>query len=293
MTKYCFITDSACDIPDESLAAYPEITMLSIPLVVDGQDRRERRDFSTKEFYEVLEAAKELPTTAHITMIEFYEAYCKAADEGAERIVVLTITSKASNMYGAACQATEMLWEQRPELKGKVTVDVVDSREYTVLYGCSLMEAVDMARQGVEHEKVVEYLSTIPEHIDVCFTIFNLDYAKRSGRIGFAAAFVGELLGLRPIMTIRNGEVTMVGKVRGDRQALNRLVDTYKKAAGGDKNYPYLLLQGNRDDMMEELKGCLSKAKAPKESGLYHAGASITINAGPTLVGIVFPRPKA
>ena len=290
MTRYQFITDSACDIPDDTLEAYPEITMLSIPLVVDGQDKRERRDFSITGFYDALEQSKELPTTAHITMVEFFESYEKAAARGAGHLVVLTITSKGSNMHNAACMAKASFFEEPPALAGKLTIDVIDSRTYTVLYGCALVEAAEMARAGAGREAVVAHLSTIPERMDVYFTIFNLDYAKKSGRIGFAAAFVGELLGLRPVMTIRNGEVTMVGKVRGDKQVLQKLVDNYKTEADGDKNHPYALLYGNREDLLEELKASLKKARAPKEKGIYHCGASITINAGPTLVGIIFPR---
>lgn len=290
MTNYRFITDSACDIPDDALAAYPEITILSIPLVVDGQDKRERRDYTLTGFYDALEQAKELPTTAHITMVEFFECYERAVEEGADRLVVVTITSKGSNMYSAACMARDNFFEEHPEQAGRVTIDVIDSRTYTVLYGCALMEAADMAREGREHQLILAHLSSIPERMDVYFTIFNLDHAKKSGRISFAAAFVGELLGLRPLMTIRDGQVTMVGKIRGDRQVLQKMADNYKTAADGSKNYPYVLLQGNRDDMMAEFKDILKRAKAPAEKGLYHIGASITINAGPTLIGIIFPR---
>jgi len=293
MSDIRIITDSACDIPDDRLAACPEIVMLNIPMVVDGQPRRERKDFSIREYYTVLEQAKELPTTSQITMMEFCEAYKTALEDGVRHLVVVTITGKASNMYNSACMARDALWEERPEARGAMTIDVVDSRTYTVLYGTAILEAVDMIRAGADYTRVVQHLSTIPERVDVSFTIFNLDYAKRSGRISFAAAFVGELLGLRPIMSIIDGAVASTGKVRGDRQAIQKLVSLYEQAAAGAADYPYILLQGGRDDYYEELRQAMLARKHKNVQGHYYIGASVTTNAGPTLVGVIYPRKKA
>ena len=109
------ITDSASDIPDEYLALVPEVVMLNIPMVVDGQPKRERRDFSTEEYYDILERAAELPTTSQVTMMEYQEEYAKAFADGIRHPDVqeinvglaLQIAHKPIHLIGACPVARE------------------------------------------------------------------------------------------------------------------------------------------------------------------------------------------
>ncbi len=290
MSSYRFITDSASDIPDEALAQY-DITMLGIPMTIDGQSYREREDFTTQEFYQILRQAKELPVTSHITHLEFYEQYQKARQQGVEHIVVVTITSKGSNMYNAACMAKDYFFQENPQCRDTLTIDVIDSQAYTMVYGTAIIEAAKMARAGRPHEEIVDYLSHIPEHFDIYFTIFNLEYAKRSGRISFAAAFVGELLGLRPIMTLRDGQVTLTEKVRGDRAALTHLAELYATGAAATGKQGYFIVRGDNDLMAKELIEAIEAQTGHAPDAVYNIGACITLNAGPAVVGVTVPKP--
>lgn len=288
MNDIRIITDSASDIPDEYLAAAPEVVMLNIPMVVDGQPKRERRDFSTEEYYDILEKADELPTTSQITMMEYQEEYTRALADGVRHLIVVTITGKASNMFNAAQMARENLFEENPAAREAMTIDVVDSKVYTFLYGHAILEAVKMIRAGVDYTKIVEHLDTIPAHTGVYFAIYKLDYAKRSGRISPAAAFVGEMMGLRPIMSITDGAVNIPFKVRGDKQTIHKIADLYEKEAAPDA--PYTILYGTNREAMEQLREEMAARGHKKCRGVYHIGASITTNSGPTLVGMFFDK---
>lgn len=288
MNDIRIITDSASDIPDEYLAAAPEVVMLNIPMVVDGQPRRERRDFSTEEYYDILEKAAELPTTSQITMMEYQEEYARALADGVRHLIVITITGKASNMFNAARMARDNLFEETPAAREQMTIDVVDSKMYTFVYGSAVMEAVKMLRAGMDYTKIVEHLDTIPEHTGVYFAIYKLDYAKRSGRISPAAAFVGEMMGLRPIMSITDGAVNIPFKVRGDKQTIHKIADLYEKEAAPDA--PYTILYGTNREAMEQLRDEMAARGHKKCCGIHHIGASITTNSGPTLVGMFFDK---
>lgn len=288
MNDIRIITDSASDIPDEYLAAAPEVVMLNIPMVVDGQPRRERRDFSTEEYYDILEKAAELPTTSQITMMEYQEEYARALADGVRHLIVITITGKASNMFNAARMARDNLFEETPAAREQMTIDVVDSKMYTFVYGSAVMEAVKMLRAGMDYTKIVEHLDTIPEHTGVYFAIYKLDYAKRSGRISPAAAFVGEMMGLRPIMSITDGAVNIPFKVRGDKQTIHKIADLYEKEAAPDA--PYTILYGTNREAMEQLRDEMAARGHKKCRGIHHIGASITTNSGPTLVGMFFDK---
>jgi len=287
MSKIRIITDSASDIPEEYLALVPEVVMLNIPMVVDGQPKRERRDFSIEEYYDILANASELPTTSQVTMMEYQEAYAKAFADGVEHLIVVTITAKASNMFNAACMARDNLWEEQPETKA-MTIDVIDSREYTFIYGHAVLEGVKMIRSGADYAEVVKHLSTIPERNGVSFAIYKLDYAKKSGRISPAAAFAGELMGLRPIMSIIDGEVQIPYKIRGDKQAVKKMVDLFEQQA--DPDAPYTIMWATNREAMEQLRDTM-KARGHKNCrGIHRIGACITTNSGPTLVGMFYNK---
>ena len=282
------ITDSASDIPDEYLALVPEVVMLNIPMVVDGQPKRERRDFSTEEYYDILERAAELPTTSQVTMMEYQEEYAKAFADGIRHLIVVTITAKASNMFNAACMAKDNFYEEQPQAKEQMTIDVIDSKEYTFIYGHAVLEGVKMIREGVDYTKIVQHLSTIPQRTGVYFGIYKLDYAKRSGRISPAAAFVGEMMGLRPIMSIVDGEVKIPYKVRGDKQTMQKVIDLFEQEAEPDA--PYTIMWATNREAMEQLRDTM-KARGHKNCrGIHRIGACITTNSGPTLVGMFYNK---
>lgn len=282
------ITDSASDIPDEYLAACPEVVMMNIAMVVDGQPKRERRDFSTEEYYEILEQAKELPTTSQITMMEYAEEYRRAYEEGIRHLIVITITSKGSNMYNSACMARTALYEELPQAAEAMTIDVIDSREYTFLYGNAVLEGVKMIREGADYTAVVEHLSTIPQRTGVHFAIYKLDYAKKSGRISPAAAFVGEMMGLRPIMSITDGAVSIPYKVRGDKQAMQKVIDLFEQEAEPDA--PYTIMWATNREAMEQLRDTMAERGHKNCRGIHRIGACITTNSGPTLVGMFYDK---
>jgi DegV family protein with EDD domain len=287
MSDIRIITDSAADIPQEFLAECPEVVVLNIPMVVDGQPKREGVDFTTREFYDILANAAELPTTSQVTMMEYQEEYARAFTQGVEHLIVVTITGKASNMYNAACMARDNLWEEQPATKA-MTIDVVDSREYTFLYGNAVLEGVKMIRSGADYTQVVNHLSTIPERTGVSFAIYKLDYAKRSGRISPAAAFAGELMGLRPIMSIIDGEVKIPYKVRGDKQAVKKMVDLFEQEAEPDA--PYTIMWATNREAMEDLRDTMIARGHTRCRGIHHIGAAITTNSGPTLVGMFYNK---
>ena len=221
-------------------------------------------------------------------MMEYQQEYRKALQDGIRHLIVVTITGKGSNMYNSACMARDNLWEEQPEAKERMTIDVVDSKVYTFLYGAAVLEGVKLIRDGADYTRVVNHLEHIPERTGVYFAVFKLDYAKKSGRISPAAAFVGEMMGLRPIMSIRDGEVAIPYKVRGDKQAIQKIVDLFEQEA--DPDAPYTIMWGTNRTAMEQLKETMLARKHKNCRGIHHIGASITTNSGPTLVGMFYQK---
>ena len=260
MEKIKFITDSASDIPEDEARAHG-IEVLSIPIAIDGKDYQERVDFTAREFYKLLTDATNIPVTSHIPHTRYADVYRHAAEDGYRKIINVTINSKGSNMFDAANMGKELFAEEYPEV-----------------------QAAQMAERGKSYEEILAFLDDYFSRAETYFSVYNLDFAKKSGRISTAAAFVGEMLGLRPIMSIINGEIKIIEKVRGDKAVVPKLAQIAQKRRRGE-NTPFFAIRADVDGVGEELEKMMIKSFGKHSAGVAEAGASITINAGPRLAG--------
>ncbi len=285
MEKIKLITDSACDIPVEEEKRLG-ITILPVPITINTDGYYERESFTFDEFYDILEKSETLPLTSHIVSVTYQEQYEKAYEEGYEHVIVVSIYSGASSMNFAAHQGAEDFFQQYPDAVGKMTIDVLDSKSFTLGYGYPLMEAAKSIQNGAGYEEVLAYLKDTFEKVEVYFCPFTLQYVKKSGRVSCAAAFVGELLGLRPIISMTKGPSSVVGKVRGNNAVNPYLQKIVLERAA--KQSPYVVLQAKNAAPALELSKMLEKSLGYPCVGIYKIGASIAINAGPDVVGVAF-----
>ncbi len=285
MDKVLFLTDSACDLPESDAQEYG-IKVLPVPITVDGKGYLERVDFTPREFYELLGKSVGIPTTAHITHLTYLEEYQTAAAQGYEAIVLVTISSTGSAMKDAATLARELFYEENPD-KASLEIHIVDSLNYTMSYGYPLMQAVKQVRAGASAKEAAAYLEDYFTRVEILFTPYTLEYAKKSGRIGVAAAFVGEVLGLKPVISIIDGKMNIEDKVRGDKAVIPRTVELVKQRKA-EADSPYLLVHGSRDGVGDELAEALTKELGFPPTGIYYIGACIAINSGPEVVGVAF-----
>lgn len=288
--KILLMTDTASDIPDEALAD-GGIVMLPIPIAVDGVGYLERVDFTPTEFYEIITRAKELPTTSHIPSITYQQAYQDAFEAGYTHVINVTITSKGSNMFQAAVQGKRQFYGENPGAQDQMQITVLDSGTYTLGYGQPIMDAAQMIREGATAEEVTAWLDDCFSCTEILFASYSLEYAKRSGRIPAAAAFVGDVLGLRPVISIIDGTTTVVEKVRGDKNVAIRIAENALKRAV-DKKSVTAIVYGAVDQYGEDLTRELSRRFSRVPKVRYHVGAAITINSGPKVVGVAYRGEK-
>lgn len=283
--KILLMTDSASDIADEDLLCGC-IVMLPIPIAIDGVGYLERVDFTTSEFYERLAVARELPVTSHILPLTYAQAYADAYKSGYTHIINTTITSVGSNMFQAAVFGKKLFFEEHPQAKDEISITVLDSGSYTMGYGYPIVEASKMVQAGKTAQEIIDYLDDFYSTAEIYFATYSLEYAKKSGRIPAAAAFVGDVLGLRPIISIIDGKTTVVEKVRGDKNVVTHIVNC-ALARTTDKKAPTAIVCGSVSQYGDDLYKAVSKAFGSAPKARYSAGACITINSGPKVVGIV------
>lgn len=282
------ITDSPSDIPGQELAQLTNVAVMAVPITVDGVTYREGVDLTPEDYYPILAAAREIPTHAQVTMMEFAAAYREAIGAGYKEIIVVTITSKGSGINSAAHLAVDMLEEEQPDLLSGVTIDIVDSKGYTYVYGQAVVAAARAALEGQSREAVLTLLRDRLERYQVRAGLTNLTYAKKSGRITSAAAFVGEIMGFRPVMWLKDGEFVTKSKVRGDHKLIEALAQECLDSMAEDGRTYYIVTADSMDNAQALYKLVKKKTKNPF-GGYYRIGASVTTNAGPTVFGVLFP----
>ena len=283
MQKIKLMTDSTSDI-DPELEQSLDIQILCFPVTVDGVGYRERQDFTNTEFYQMLEHAVEFPTTAQLTAFEIQEAYEQALEEGYTDLIYVTIASQGSATYSNAIMARDAFYAQVPDAE-KLQIHVVDSKNYTGVYGYPVMQAAAKIKKGASVEEVLNYLTEWFQSAEVLFVPLTLKYAKRSGRISAAAAFAGELLGLKPLIRITDGVSKVETKIRGDKNIIPTMSKYIQQRM--IPRTPYSLVAGCDDTFANELKKELVKKLGYQPEHLFHIGATVSCNAGPDVVGII------
>ncbi len=182
-------------------------------------------------FYEKLLESKELPTTSQPTPDAFARAYAEALAEHDE-VLVLTLSSTLSGTYQSATIAAM-------DYPGKVTV--VDTQNASIGAGILTELALNMADQGKSPKEIAENITIMREKVAIFAMVDTLEYLKKGGRISKTVAFAGELLSVKPLICIDDGEIKMVGKARGIKQANIQLNKLFREAGEVDHTKPILL----------------------------------------------------
>lgn len=284
MEKIKFIADTASDIPDDMLLKY-DIDMPSVPISIEGMGYYERRSFTIQEFYKLLNKTGEIPTTSRVPVEDYLECYVKAYKKGFTDIINVTINASGSGTNASAHMASDIFYKENPDAKGKMRIHILDSKTYTMAYGAPVVEGAKMARHGKSAAEILNYLQDVFDTCEIYLACYTLDYAKKSGRINAAAAFVGDVLGVRPIISLIDGQTKIVSRVRGDKQLLPQLMACYEQNCE-DYGAPVMAVCGEVAEYGMQLQQLLQK-KLGREVPLYNAGASIVINAGPKIAAIV------
>ena len=284
MSKLKIITDSASAITFAEEAAYA-IRVIPFPIARGGKSYLRRVDFDNQGFYALMnQYPDDLPTTSQVTPFQFKEIIEEEVEQGHSELIFLLINSQGSATYSNAVLARDTYFDEHPEQVGQVKISVLDSRGYSSLYGYLVVEAAKMAQAGESLEAVEAYLSQALEKRMIYFGIYSLKYAGKSGRIPSAAAFLGDKLGLKPVMKIFDHEITTAAKARGEQRLISSLVELVARDIA--PGTPYQLIYGSVVEDLEKLRLAMTQKLGYGPTGVYQIGAAIAAKAGPHAVGV-------
>lgn len=281
MSKVKVITDSTAYLPDNVLK---ELSIDTIPLyVIWGEEMfRDGIDISPEEFYKKLPLSKTMPTTSQPSPKEFTAIFQKYLNEGYD-ILSIHISSKLSGTVNSAQKAKEAL--------GAENIEIIDSYLTSFGSGLQTIAGAKAAKEGAslaECKKVVENVK-INSHI--YFLVSTLEFLKRGGRIGGAAAMLGTLLDLKPILTFDEGAIVSHDKVRTMKKAIVKTVDIFEEIVGHEKPFYLGIAQATAPGTAEMVKTEILKRYTEDDFIEFVEGGLspvIGIHAGPGALALCF-----
>ena len=243
MEKIKIITDSTLDLPAE-LIREKDIEVLPLLINFGEESYLDGIEITTKEMIDKIDATGVLPTTAQVTPNRFEETFKKYLDEG-YKIVALTLSSDMSGTYQSACIAKDMLESD--------DIIVIDSRNVTSGLGLLVLKACELRDKGLGIKEIEEgILKAIPK-VKCSLNFESLENLVRGGRLSKTAGTIGSVLGLRLILEIKDGKMSVKDKVRGSKKALKKLVSDFE-STDVDFDSPIVLLELLNEDVYQGLK---------------------------------------
>lgn len=284
------ISDGSCDLPVEQ-AEEKNITVVPFYVSFDDENYlKENVDIGVREFYQQMVDKKGVyPKSSMPSTQDYVDVFLPYAKAGTP-VICICITTKFSGSMQSAVNAREIVLEEYPDAE----ITVLDSCINTVLQGLFVLEAVKLRDAGTGYREAVERLEQIKGTGRIFFTIGDMEYLKHGGRIGKVTAVAGSVLGIRPVITLKNGEIYPSGigrsRKRTTEKALELLldyinssnlpVDCFSIVLG----YGYDIEEGKelRDHALEVLHG---RGIDVKEIPTYQIGATIGVHTGPYPLG--------
>lgn len=270
------ITDSTADIRP---ALAEQIPFVSLMIRFGDNEYTDGVTMSRKEFYEQLAVCTDLPTTSQPTPPSFEAKYKEAVNAG-DQVIVITISSKLSGTFQSANIAA-MDYDD---------VFVVDSENATIGAGILAERAKQLADSGMSAQEIVDVLNKEKKEICLVAALDTLEYLKRGGRLSKAAAFAGSMLNIKPLITVADGEIKVIGKARGTKQA-NTMLNKEVEKAGVDFTRPVMAgYTGTSDDLLQNYLAGSGDLFAALPNGLDKACVSGTIgtHVGPGAYTVAF-----
>lgn len=280
MAKIKIITDSTADIP-KNLAEELNITVVPLTVHFGEESYKDWYDLTSTEFFEKLKNSDVMPTTSQITPAAFEEVFRKELQEN-DSIICVTLSSKASGTYQSAVIAKNSIED--------ADIEVIDSMLLSYGYGMVVVEAAKMAKEGKSKQEIIGRVNYLLERIDTYFIVDTLEYLKKGGRINLAAAVIGNILNIKPVLGIKDGLVVPVDKIRGSKNIIPKMIELIKSKGYNMSNQVVGLAHGAIPDRLEELKEAIENEFHPKGFVISEVGSVIGAHSGPGVIGAFFIR---
>ncbi|MFC7371770.1 DegV family protein [Fictibacillus iocasae] len=279
--KVKIIADSGCDLPKQILDNL-QIEMMPLIVQADGEDYLDRKTIEPLQLYSKMRNGS-ATKTAQVSPLTIKETLTTYAKQNIP-VIYITLSSGLSGTFQTAVLMKNEVSEEFPDS----SVAVFDSLGASLGYGLMVYEAALLAEKGECFENILSMLSTFRENLQHIFTVDDLEYLFRGGRVSKTAAFMGSLLKIKPVLHMEDGKLFPLEKVRGRKKAFARMLELMKERTGDTSNMTLAISHGDDIESANVLKEMIIKEFHTNEIIINMIGGAIGAHAGPGTVALFF-----
>jgi DegV family protein with EDD domain len=280
MAKIAIITDTDSSLPPTLTSRY-HINQVPIAIIFGNEAYAANYDMDDKELFVRVDREKQLPTTSAPSTGQFAEAFKTAFNDGYDAVICICVSSEVSATYAAAVTAREMY----PEWD----ITVVDSKNLSMGQGFMVLAAAEAVQQGKTRDEVIAAAVETGARSYYFAGLSTLKYLAMSGRVGYLAAGMATIFNIQPILTIRDGKLDMLEKVRTRKKSLARLIELVKNSAGNKPIERMAIIHVNTLVEAREFEKLVrAEVKCPDEVLMCELGPGLSVHSGAGMIGVSF-----
>ncbi len=274
-------TDSGCDLP-KSYYEENDIVLLPLRVHLNNNEYDDVMSIDSKEIYNAIRQGAR-PKTSQVSpelFLKHFENLAKNEEEG----IYIAFSSELSGTYSTAVMIRNQVLEQYPSLK----LAIIDSKCASLGHGLVVEEAVRLRNLGASFEDIEARITALAPQIEHLFTVEDLDYLAKGGRVSKASAFLGGLLSIKPILNVEDGKLVPIEKSRGRKKAIARMLELMQER--GEKFSEKVVGISHSDDaaFASDVKDAIQERFSPKEIQVTMIGSAIGSHVGPGTIAIFF-----
>lgn len=275
------LTDSACDLPKDIIEEY-DIEVMPLIVILNGNEYGDGVDMEPKNLYKLMREG-EAPKTAQVSPGRFKEVFTKYASENRE-VIYIGFSSELSGTFNTSLLMKQEIMEEYPEAK----LEVYDTKAASLGFGLIVHKAAQLAKEGKSMEEILETVDFYSKHMEHIFTVDDLEYLYRGGRVSKTKAFVGGLLNLKPLLDVEEGKLIPIEKIRGRNKVIKRMIEVMKERGNDLENQLVAISHGDDLERAMQLKEMMESKFGVKDFIINTIGCAIGSHSGPGTLSIFF-----
>lgn len=287
------MTDSASDLPPE-ITGEKNIIVIPLTIEIDGQKLRDGEDISPERFYQLLQQSRSFPKTFPPSLEDFQELYCK--NIGHADILGIFISKRVSKTCNIAKRAVmnnysryQKTRNDNPGMSPKFKIEIVDSNQVSMGTGLLVLEAAERLAAGWSLEIVKAHIQQLARTIQVSFMVDNLEYLARGGQIGRGSAFLGNFLGIKPILGLAEGGIDTKSRFFGGKRGYCKFIEYMKKDLSSlSSNFKIGICHAGAPEKAARIKEMIDYAFPGQHQIISWFGPTVGAHLGPGAVGVAW-----
>jgi DegV family protein with EDD domain len=279
------LTDSACDLSNEMIT---ELDIHVLPLIVFDENSNEYLDGATISSKQVFDAMREgkVYKTSQVPPEAFLGFFRTLAED--DEVLYIAFSSGLSGTYNSALQAREVYLEEG----GKARIEILDTLAASGGFGLIVHHTALKLREGADLNELVDYTKTLIERIDQLFTVDDLEYLFRGGRVSRSSALIGGLLNIKPVLTILEGKLVPLEKTRGRLKSIKRMCELLGERTEGRLDGEMVFITHGDDlEAANKLKDLIKEAYGERKFVISPVGSTIGAHSGPGTLAVFYLKP--